>query len=192
MKKLKSNTAAIIGLLVVVVAMALKLQQQGRTWFATDGTFKLWISDAWGGDNSQHLSDPYSFSHMLHGLVFFGACYLLLPKLSLLWRHTISIFVESIWEVMENTQAVIDRYREGTAALGYTGDTIINCIGDLASCTLGFVLAYYLGWKKSLLLFLITEIIMILTIRDSLMINVIMLIYPIDGIKEWQSVMTGA
>lgn len=189
MKDNVKKIAPLIALAGVVIGMCYQLRRQGRTWLAQDGSIKLWVSNAWGGDNSQHISDPYSFSHLLHGLIFFGILYLFRNYLSMAWRLTIAIAVESVWEMAENTQAVIDRYREATAALGYFGDTIINSVGDLASCGLGFFIAYYLGFWKSLLLFIIVEVVMILTIRDSFLINVIMLLYPLESIKEWQSVM---
>ncbi len=185
----KKDTWALVGLSIVVLGMIVKLWMQGRLWIAANGTMKFWISDAWGGENSQHFTDPYSFSHFQHGLIFFGVLYLLVPKLSWLWRFTISIALEAIWEVAENTQTVIDRYREATAALGYFGDTIFNSFGDLVYCGLGFVAAHYLGFWKTLILFFVIEIAMILIIKDSLLINVIMLTYPLDFIKEWQSAM---
>lgn len=187
--KKKSITAPIIALLLVVIGMCFQLLNQGRSWLAKDGSFKFWISDAWGGDNSQQLLDPYSFSHILHGMLFFGALYLLRNYLSLAWRFVIAIALEAAWEIAENTQTVIDRYRESTAALGYYGDTITNCLGDLISCGIGFAIAYYLGFWKSLALFIFIEIALILTIKDSLLINIIMIIYPLDAIKEWQTAM---
>lgn len=180
------KVAPYIGLVAVVLIMSLLLMNQGRVWFSASGSFYLWEGDIWSSESSQQFMDPYSFSHMLHGLCFFGLLYWLFSKLNWMWRFTISTAMEASWELLENSQMVIERYREETAALGYEGDSIINSNGDLVSCGIGFVLAYYLGFKKSLILFLLVEIVMILTIRDSLLLNVIMLIYPIEGIKEWQ------
>ncbi len=176
-----------IALCLVVLGMCLQLQAQGRTWLAKSGIFKLWVSDAWGSENSQQLFDPYSFSHILHGMLFFGLLYFFRNYLSIAWRFVISVALEAAWEVAENTQAVIDRYREATAALGYYGDTITNSLGDLISCAIGFLIVQKLGLWKSVALFILTEIILILTIKDSLVINIIMIIYPLDFIKEWQS-----
>jgi len=189
MNQPKNNTFAYIGLTILVIATALLLQFQGRSWFALDGSFYLWIGDAWSDQNSQHWTDPYSFSHVLHGVLFFGLLYFLSDKLSWMWRFNISVLLEAIWEVVENSSVIIDRYRDA-GALGYTGDSIINSMGDLFYCGLGFVIAHYLGLTKSIILFILVEIGLLLTIRDSLIINIIMLIHPIDAIKEWQSVMT--
>lgn len=195
MTKNKSNSPSstkylpYIALVILVIATALILQYQGRNWFAANGHFYLWIGDAWSDQNSQHWTDPYSFSHFVHGLLFFGMLYKLSSKLSWMWRFNISILLEAIWEIVENSSTVIDRYRDA-GALGYTGDSIINSMGDLFYCGVGFMAAHYLGFTKSLILFILIEVCMILTIRDSLIINIIMLIHPIEAIKEWQSVMT--
>jgi len=183
--------APLAGLVLVVLGMCFQLRNQGRLWLAKDGSLKFWISDAWGGDNSQQFTDPYSFSHILHGILFFGALWYFRKYISLGWRFVIAIGVEALWEILENTQMVIDRYREATAALGYTGDTIVNCLGDLVSCGLGFIIAYYLGLWRSIALFLLIELVLILTIKDSLLINIIMIIYPLDAIKNWQTGVLG-
>jgi hypothetical protein len=188
MNKQNNNLFAGFALAVLVFASAFILHSMGRIWICSDGTVLLWVSDAWSDQNSQHISDPYSFSHLLHGLLFFGALYKLTPKLSFLWRLNISVLLEASWEILENSSLIINRYRDA-GALGYSGDTVLNSMGDLLSCALGFVLAYYLGFKKSVILFILVEIGMILTIRDSLILNVIMLIHPVEAIKTWQSVM---
>lgn len=180
------NKFAFVGLFLVAIIMAFLLQNQGRVWFSTSGIIALWEGNIWSAESSQQFLDPYSFSHMLHGVLFFGLLYLIVPKLSWLWRFTISTALEAGWEILENSQMVINRYREETAALGYEGDSIFNSIGDLFSCGVGFIAAYYLGWKKSVILFVFIEVIMIVSIRDSLLLNVIMLLTPIEGIKEWQ------
>ncbi len=191
MNQAKNNTLAYIGLVVLVIATALILQYQGRNWFAANGELYFWIGDAWSDQNSQHWTDPYSFSHVLHGVLFFGLLYFLSDKLSWMWRFNIAVLLEAAWEVVENSSFIINRYRDA-GALGYTGDSIINSMADLFYCGLGFVIAYYLGLKKSILLFILVEIGLILTIRDSLIINVIMLIHPVEAIKTWQSVMVAS
>ena len=177
---------ALAGLIVVVLVMALLLQNQGRVWFSNSGDFYLWEGDIWSAESSQQFLDPYSFSHMLHGVIFFGLLYLIVPKLNWLWRFTISTVLEAGWEIVENSRMIINRSRDATAALGYEGDSIINYIGDLFSCGIGFIVAYYLGLKKSIILFIIVELLMILILRDSLLLNVITLLFPIEAIKEWQ------
>ena len=189
MTEKKNNLPAYLVLALLFIVSAALLRYQGRIWFCADGTFYLWISDAWSDQNSQHLTDPYSFSHLLHGVLFFGMLYKLTPKLSWMWRFNIAVFIEAAWELLENSAAVIERYRDA-GALGYSGDSIVNSMGDLLCCGLGFILADKLGLVKSIILFVVIELLLILTIRDSLTINVIMLIHPVEAIKEWQSVMT--
>jgi hypothetical protein len=146
----------------------------------------LWAGNVWSSDNSQHWLDPYSFTHLLHGVVFFWLLAWLRPRLSPMWLLFIALAVESVWEVFENSAFIIDRYRETTAALGYNGDTIINSLGDILVCGLGFMLAIRLGFRRSLVLFVITELGLLVWIRDSLVLNVVMLLYPVEAIKLWQ------
>ncbi len=176
----------IIALITLTIATCLILYSQGRMWWSKSGEIQFWVNDAWSSETSQQFADPYSFSHMQHGLLFFGLLYWLAPKLGVWWRLVISTGIEAAWEVLENSKLIIDRYREATAALGYEGDTIFNSFGDLVSCGLGFWLAYYLGFWKTVMLFVVVEIAMVLIIKDSLLLNVIMLIYPLDSIKAWQ------
>jgi hypothetical protein len=171
--------------LVLPVAVAL-LRSQGRLWRCACGQIYLWTGDVWSSDNSQHWLDPYSFTHLLHGLVFFWLLAWAAPRLSLLWRFWLALAIEALWEVVENSAFVIQRYREATAALGYQGDTIVNSLGDILVCGLGFWLAHSLGWRRSLALFVMVELVLLLWIRDSLILNVIMLLYPIEAIKTWQ------
>lgn len=170
---------------LIVVAMMFMLSSQGRIWICACGTVKFWVNDVWGAENSQHLFDAYSFSHLLHGVLFMGMLYGLSSRLSFSWRLALATLIEAAWELLENSEIVLSRYRE-TAAQGYNGDSIVNSFGDLVSCGLGFALAYYLGLKKSIILFIVVEVVMILWIKDSLLLNIIMLIYPLDFIKEWQ------
>lgn len=176
--------------LAIVVTCALAaylLDQQGRLWLCACGRVLLWAGDIWSSDNSQHLFDPYSFTHILHGFVFFWVAAWLLPKLPFNWQLWLAILVEASWEVAENSEAIIQRYREATLALGYNGDTIINSLSDILLCGVGFVLARYLGFRRTLALFILTEVVLVLWIRDSLLLNVLMLLYPIDAIRVWQT-----
>lgn len=172
--------------ILLAAATTVLLSNQGRSWWSKSGEITFWVGDAWSSETSQQFTDPYSFSHLQHGLLFFGLLYWLLPKLSVFWRFFIATLIEAAWEIAENSQIIIDRYREGTAALGYEGDTIFNSVGDLVSCGLGFIIAYYLGFWRTVILFVVIEVAMIFTIYDSLLLNVIMLVYPIDAIREWQ------
>ena len=170
---------------VLVLAVAL-LRLQGRLWICSCGQIYLWVGDIWSSDNSQHLFDPYSFTHLLHGVVFWAALTWILPRLAPLWRLWIAVGIESMWEVAENSAFIINRYREATASLGYTGDTIVNSMGDIFICAVGFGIALRLGFRRSLILFVLTELVLIFWIRDSLLLSILMLVYPIEAIKTWQ------
>jgi len=176
----------VLAIAAVLATAVVLLRSQGRLWICACGQVYVWVSNVWSSDNSQHLFDPYSFSHVLHGIVFFWALIWLAPRLPMLWRLWLGLLVEALWEVFENSEFVIQRYREATASLGYQGDTIVNSMGDILACAVGFWLACRLGWRWSLAFFIITEVVMLLWIRDSLILNIIMLIYPIEAIKIWQ------
>ena len=171
---------------VWVAAAIVILRLQGRVWWCQAGDYAPWSWDVWSTHNSQHIIDAYTFTHILHGVVEFWLISLLLSRLPLAWRFFIAVFVESTWEVVENTSYVIQRYREATMSLDYFGDSVINSVADIFCCALGFWIAWKLRFWKSLALFVLTEVVLILTIRDSLIINVIMLLWPIDAIKQWQ------
>ena len=176
-----------LAILIVLAATAYQLRSQGRLWRCSCGRLLLWSGDAWSSDTSQHLLDPYSFTHMLHGFVFCGLLAWCASRLLPVWRLSLAVSAESLWEVIENSDSVIRRYREATAALGYQGDTVVNSLGDILTCGLGFMLARGLGFCCSLALFLMVEIVLLIWIRDSLILNVLMLIYPVDSIKAWQT-----
>ncbi len=177
---------------LVVVTMCLILWTQGRIWFCKwDSPLYLWSSDVWSKHNSQHLLDPYVFTHLLHGFLFLWGLDLIVhklfgKKLSFAWLLFFAILAEAIWEVVENSKYIIEIYRENTASLEYFGDSIINSFGDVIACGVGFVIAYVLRFRWALAVFLITELILFFTIRDSLLVNIIMLIYPIEALKQWQ------
>lgn len=170
---------------VLILAIVL-LRLQGRLWICSCGEIYFWVGDIWSSDNSQHLFDPYSFTHLLHGVVFWAVLTWTLPRLAPMWTLWIAVVIESMWEVAENSAFIINRYREATASLGYTGDTIVNSMGDIFICAVGFGIALYLGFRRSLILFVLTELILIFWIRDSLLLSILMLVYPIEAIKAWQ------
>lgn len=171
---------------VILAGAAYQLRSQGRLWFCACSYVLLWSGNIWSSDNSQHLLDPYSFTHLLHGFMFWWLLAWTLPQLSIVWGLTLAVTIEALWEVIENSNFVIQRYREATLALGYQGDTVINSLGDIPLCALGFLIARWLGLRRSLLVFVLTEIVLLIWIRDGLLLNIVMLIYPIDGIREWQ------
>lgn len=188
-----TNKKSLASVTLIVLMMVGLLSAMGRQWWCTCGEVVPWSWDIWTEHNSQHLLDPYFFSHVLHGVIFFWA---------LLWiarwskqrgipispqvRLLLAIAMEAIWEIFENSPLIINRYREATMALGYTGDSIANSIFDVLACAIGYFLASKLNWKVSVLILIVFELGMLLTIRDSLFLNIIMLIYPIDAIKQWQ------
>jgi uncharacterized membrane protein YjdF len=176
---------------VVVVALlaatALELHRQGRLWTCACGRFSVWVGDAWSQQTSQQLFDPYTFTHVLHGLIFCGLLAYLLPRVSWSWRFCLCVACEAAWELVENTDIVIARYREATAALGYAGDTVVNSLGDITACAAGFLLARRLGALRSVLLFAATELVLLVWIRDSLVLNIILLLYPSPKLRAWQA-----
>jgi hypothetical protein len=181
-----ANAMPWLAMLLVVMATVVTLSFQGRVAWCSCGGISPWTSDIWSSHCSQHLFDPYSLSHILHGLVFYALLAWLCPKMPSAWRLCLAIVLEAGWEVIENSEFTIQRYRTATMALDYMGDSIANSLGDIFCCGLGFLLAKRLGGIKSLALFLGVELVMLAWIRDNLSLNVIMLICPIDAIKAWQ------
>jgi hypothetical protein len=171
---------------MVVAAAVYQLHNQGRMWLCSCDRVRLWVGDTWSPENSQQFLDPYSFTHLLHGLIFCGLFAWMMPRLSWVWRFWFAVSVETLWEVVENTDHIIARYRGLTAAIGYQGDTILNSFGDILSFGIGFMLARHLGFRRSLALFFITGLVLLIWIKDGLILNVIMLTYPIEAIKTWQ------
>jgi hypothetical protein len=168
------------------IATAILLRLEGRLWICACGQLRAWSGQICSSDNSQHFLDPYSFTHVLHGFLFFWLIALLLRRLGPGWQVALAVAVEAAWEVFENTNFIIDRYRSTTAALGYTGDTVVNSFGDILCCLIGFLVARRLGLRRSLIVFLVLEFVLIVWIRDSLLLEILMLVFPIDAIKTFQ------
>ena len=171
---------------LVLALMIVLLRAQGRMFLCGCGYFDIWISDTCSSNNSQQLFDPYSFTHVLHGFLFFWLIALLFKRLTASWQLWLALLLESAWEVFENTSFVINKYRTETAALGYTGDTVVNSLGDLACALVGFLVARQLGLRRSLIVFLLVELVLILWIHDSLLFQILMLARPLEAIKLWQ------
>lgn len=175
-------------LALIASGMCAVLALMGRVWWCESGDAAIWSWDIWSTHNSQHLIDPYSLSHIEHGIALF----LLLTvfgsqRLSFESRTLIVAWIEAAWEIFENTPFVINRYREATISLDYFGDSILNSVSDYGMCLLGVLLVRSTGWKAGLATFVALELISMLWIRDSLLLNIIMLISPIDAIKQWQA-----
>ncbi len=184
--ELKKHPIAFAAMLTAIVAAVVVLKVEGRVWWCPAGDLWPWSWDIWSQHNSQHLVDPYSFTHMLHGVLAFWFMSLVFRRVPLSWLLFIAVLLESLWEITENSTFVIERYRAATISLDYFGDSIVNSISDILFCAIGFIVAYKLRFWRSLALFIATEMILIFTIHDSLIINIIMLIYPIEAIKQWQ------
>jgi hypothetical protein len=178
---------AALAVTAITAAMVLVVRLEGRVWFCECGTLLFWIADAYSSHTSQHLFDPYSLTHLQHGLIFYWLLAWLAPRASWQTRLVAATAIEAAWEIVENSEFTINRYREATAALGYTGDSVINSLGDLLSCVLGFAIAGRIGWRWTLALFVGIEAGLVLWIRDSLLLNVLMLFYPIEAVKDWQT-----
>ena len=176
-----------LSIFAVLAVTVYLLHGQGRLWLCACGYVLPWSGDPWGPNNSQYLLDPYSFTHVLHGFVLYELLALLAPRLQAVWRLFAAVSLEAVWEILENTEFVINRYREETAARGYHGDTVVSSISDVLVCGAGFVLARRLGFGRTLALYALTEVVLALWIRDGLLLNVIMLIHPIDAIAAWQA-----
>ena len=179
-------TKPIVAIVLLLPLMALALWAEGRLFSCSCGTFAFWVGDTCSSQNSQQFFDPYSFTHILHGILLFWLVALVFNNLTPAWQLAVAAILEALWEVLENTNFVIDRYRAQTAALGYTGDTIINSVGDLLCAIVGFLIARRLGWFRSLIAFLLVELILFFWIRDSLLLQILMLIYPVNALKLWQ------
>lgn len=179
--------AQITSVSIIVLLSIVALNLLGRVWWCEAGDPWPWSWEVNSRHNSQHIIDPYSFTHILHGILEFWLIGLVFFKLPMAWRFVIAIFIESTWEVVENTNYVINRYREATISLDYFGDSIINSIADIACCGLGFWIASKIRLWWSLAVFVVMEVILLFWIRDSLMLNILMLIWPLDAVKTWQS-----
>jgi Protein of unknown function (DUF2585) len=170
----------------VIVSQAAILYSMGRLVMCGCGYVRLWHGVVFSAENSQHLSDWYSFSHVIHGVLFYGLFALAARKQPASLRLALALGLEAAWEVIENTPPVIDRYRAVTISLGYYGDTIVNSISDTLFCAAGFALARVLPVKATIVLAVAIELALLYFIHDSLALNVIMLIWPLDAIRTWQ------
>ena len=173
-------------LLAIFVGKAVILKAMGQPIWCKCGSWIPWSWDIWSSHNSQHLVDPYFFTHVLHGVVLCGLLYWLPRRVSESSRFLTAVILEAGWEILENSPAIIERYRAATISKDYFGDSIINSGGDLIACIVGYLLARQLGFRRSIVFFLLTEVCLLLTIRDSLLLNVLMLVWPIEAIKRWQ------
>jgi hypothetical protein len=170
--------------LVVLQAVALLLM--GRLAICKCGDVKLWHGIVKSSENSQHLTDWYTLSHVLHGLIFYAVLSYLMPRASLAARLALAVAIEAGWEIVENTEMVINRYRSATISLDYFGDSVINSVMDTLAMVVGFLVAGWLPVGASVGLALASEVFMAVMIRDNLALNVLMLLWPVEAVARWQ------
>ncbi len=184
MKRQTTITGAVLAAVIVIHAVI--LWWLGRIpWCECGlgfGTFS-----AWSSETSQHFIDPYSLSHILHGIIFYLILRYVIPKTSIQTRLILATLIEIGWEILENSPIIINRYRTATAALDYFGDSILNSIGDIVMIWIGFWIAWKLRWQWTLCIVIALELLMLYFYKDNLTLNIVMLLYPIEAIKEWQT-----
>jgi hypothetical protein len=179
----RAAVAATVGIILLTAGVELWM---GRVAYCTCGYVKAWHGVVMSSENSQHLSDWYTPSHVIHGIAFYALLWLWARPLPLHTRFLSAVGLEAAWEVVENTPMVINRYREATIALDYFGDSVLNSVADILAMAVGFWMASAAPVVLSLGFVIAMEILVAFMIRDNLTLNIIMLVYPLDAIKRWQ------
>jgi hypothetical protein len=183
---MKAYAWIVLGVVIVLALTAAVEFSMGRLPFGPDGKFGWWEGNIWSNEQSQRFADPYSFCHIEHGLMFYALLWLLMRKIPVRYRFMIAVILEACWEVLENSPLIINRYRAVTISLGYVGDSVTNSLSDILMMSLGFLLAMRARIRTSVALVIVIEVGMLLWLRDNLLLNMIMLVRPIEAIKTWQ------
>ena len=174
-------------ILLIFIVAGMILYAMGRPLICTCGTVELWVNSSVSSKTSQMLADWYSPSHFLHGLIFYAALWLVARQWTVERRLFVALAIETAWEILENSPMIIDRYREATVAIGYTGDSVLNSLSDIAMMAIGFAVARRAPLWVSLALLVILELIPLIVIRDNLTLNIWMLLAPNDAVRAWQA-----
>ena len=187
MSFLKNNRWHILAVLVVLAVTGVVEHSMGRLTWGPDGRFGLFSADVWSSEQSQRVMDPYSPSHFIHGILFYGLLWLAARRLPLRHRFVVALVIEAAWEILENSPIIIDRYRAVTISLGYEGDSILNSLSDIAFAGLGFWFALKQRVRVSVVTIFALELATLWWVRDNLTLNIIMLLCPVEAIRQWQS-----
>ncbi|MFZ2484569.1 MAG: DUF2585 family protein [Minisyncoccia bacterium] len=185
---MKKYKVAIIGLISVMLITGAIEYSTGRSLLGPDGMFGWWDGNIWGSENSQRVADAYSFSHIIHGMGFYAFLWLVARRVPVKYRFVMALVMEALWELLENSPIIIDRYRAATIAQGYVGDSVLNSVSDVVMAGIGFVITKYSKIWVTVALIIAMEVGCLFWIRDNLTLNIVMLIHPIESLKTWQSV----
>jgi hypothetical protein len=192
---IKKHRFIILSCIGVLALVAIVELLSGRSPLGPDGHFGWWDNNVWSSENSQRVADAYSFSHIIHGMLFYGFLWLVVRRLPKRWQEKfprkywflIALLIEAGWELLENSPLIINRYREATIALGYVGDSVLNSVCDVGMMAIGFLIARFTKVWIIIALIITMELGCLWWVRDNLTLNVLMLVHPVQSIKDWQS-----